>query len=123
MLNANRTTAINEIYEKWNGKLRTRNLEKQLLITATNRQKDEINKKIEDTNKSTNTVLFHTKITHPNGAIEEIDGDEKLIKRAFKACNALKTLPYYRQTALFTLTQNFLTDKQRYIIEKNKKLN
>ena len=86
-------------------KVCTRNLEKKLLSTATNRQKEVINEKIKDTNKSTNTVLFCTKITHPNGAIEEIDGDDKLIKRAFKACNALKTPLYYRQTALFTLTK------------------
>ena len=65
------------------------------------------------------TLLNHL-LPHPNGAIETIDGDEKLIKRAFKACSALKTPPYYRQTALFTLTKKCLTDKQRYMIEQNK---
>ena len=107
MLNSNRTTAITEIYEKWNGKLRTRNLEKKLTNATTNRQKKEINDNIKYANKSTNTVHFCTKIIYPNGAIKEIEGDDRLIKRAFKACNALKTPPYYRQTALFTLTTNF----------------
>ena len=52
---------------------------------------------------------------------ERMKVDDQLIKRTFKACNPLKTPPYYKQTALFTLTKNFLTDKQQYLIENNNK--
>ena len=65
-------------------------------------------------------IQFSSKQKTPEGNYERMKGDDQLIKRAFKAFNALKTPPYYRQTALFTLTKNLLTHKQRYIIENNK---
>ena len=95
-------------------------MEKKLTNAITNHQKKEINDKIKYANKSTNTIHFSTKTMNPKGILKESEGDDRLIKRAFKACNALKTPPYYRQTALFTITKNFLTDKQRYIIENSK---
>ena len=89
ILNTNRTPAINEVYEKWNGKLRTRNLEKKLTNAVTNQHKKEIKDKIKYANKSTNVIRFSTNTINPKEVYEEIKGDDRLIKRASKACSAL----------------------------------
>ena len=94
ILNFNCTPAINEIYKKWNGKLRTRNLEKKL----TNQYRNEIKNKIEHVNKSSNIINFSSKTRNPKGDYEETEGDDRIIKRAFKACNALKEDPTVLQT-------------------------
>ena len=92
---------------------------KRLLKATTNAEKQEIKLKLKEATKASNIIQFSSKKETTEGNYERTEGDDKLIKRAFKAYNALRIPPYYRQTALFTLTKNFLTDKQRYMIESN----
>ena len=56
ILNFNRTPAIQEIYEKWNGTLRTRNPQKRLDKATTKKHRKEKEDKRSDATKSTNII-------------------------------------------------------------------
>ena len=65
ILNFNRTPAIQEIYDEWNGNLRTRNLQKRLNKATSNSLKKEIEHKMEEAIKSTNIIRLSAKQNTP----------------------------------------------------------